>query len=209
MRYSTKFVVAASLLCGSMMVGVIAGLLKTEQYRHSLNIEKIETAHKNELNSIRSNNEQQMEWMREAFKLEMNTLVVERDALIRERDTLASEVNELKALLEAIHVSDKKIITYKIDLSHYTASKDETDSSPNTTASGTRPVVGRTLALSRDLFQHLKGKKVWVKNIGIFIVEDTMNSKYSLRGDLLVASKREAFKLGVKKNVTIAVLPDL
>lgn len=209
-RYSTKFVVAMSLLAGSIIVGMVAGLLKTEQYRNSINILKIDAAHQNELSSIKSNYEMQMGLMREAFKAELTACTVEKDAVVRERDSLAVEVDQLKELVEAIHVDSKnKIVTYKIELSHYTASRDETDSTPNITATGSKPVVGRTLALSRDLFAHLKGKKVYIRGMGVFTVEDTMNPRYSRRGDLLVASKSEAFKLGVKKDVKIVVLPDI
>lgn len=198
-----------SLFAGSIIVGMVAGLLKTEQYRNSINILKINAGHQNELNSIKSNYEIQMGLMREAFKAELTTCTVEKDAAVRERDSLAVEVKQLKELVEAIHVDSNKIVTYKIELSHYTASRDETDSTPNITATGSKPVVGRTLALSRDLFAHLKGKKVYIRGMGVFTVEDTMNPRYSRRGDLLVASKSEAFKLGVKKDVKIVVLPDI
>lgn len=210
MRYSTKFVVGLSLLSGSMIVGMVAGLLKTEQYRNNINVLKVEVAHANALNSVKSNSEIQMELMRDAFRAELTAALVEKDAVVRERDSLAEEVSQLKELVESIHIEGKKkILTYNIELSHYTASRDETDSTPHVTATGSKPVVGRTLALSRDLFSHLKGKKVYIKGMGVYTVEDTMNPRYARRGDLLVASKSEARKLGVKKDVKIVVLPDL
>jgi 3D (Asp-Asp-Asp) domain-containing protein len=57
------------------------------------------------------------------------------------------------------------------------------------------------------LFKYLRGKKVWIEGLGVFTVEDTMNPRFTNKGDLLVRTKTEAKKLGVKK-VTLVVLPD-
>ena len=196
-----------SIICAFGVISMLSGLLlfdrhisskKYINYVSQLNKEKIQ---------LKDDYEHQIKWMQYAFKLELNSVVTENVNITKERDALLTEVSELKELITST-VTSGKLVTYDITLSHYTASADETDSRPWETATGTKPVVGKTLALSRDLFQHLRGRKVYVRGIGVFTVEDTMNARYSRHGDLLVSSKLEAKKLGVKKNVKIVVLPE-
>ena len=196
-----------SIICAFGVIGMLSGLLLFDRHISSKKYINYVSLLKEEQKQVKYDYENQIKWMQYAFKLELNSVVAENVNITKERDTLLTEVSELKELITST-VTSGKLVTYDITLSHYTASKDETDSRPWETATGTRPVVGRTLALSRDLFQHLRGRKVYVRGIGVFTVEDTMAPRWSRRGDLLVSSKSEAKKLGVKKNVKIVVLPD-
>jgi 3D (Asp-Asp-Asp) domain-containing protein len=196
-----------SIICAFSVIGMLSGLLLFDRHMSSQKYINYVAQIREEQKQLKDDYENQIKWMQYAFKLELNSVVAENVNVTKERDTLLTEVSELKELITST-VTSGKVVSYDITLSHYTASRDETDSRPWETATGTRPVVGRTLALSRDLFQHLRGRKVYVRGIGVFTVEDTMNARYSRRGDLLVSSKSEAKKLGVKKNVKIVVFPE-
>ena len=120
----------------------------------------------------------------------------------------ASEVKtgELESFIKSMDITDKPIVI-AVTRTAYTASQDECDSTPHITATGTKPKVGRTIAVSRDLFKHLKHRKVYIEGLGIFTIEDTMNERYSNRVDLLVSSKSEAKKIGIGK-IKMMVLPE-
>jgi len=77
------------------------------------------------------------------------------------------------------------------------------------TSSNTKPKSNRTLAISRDLYRKGVnfGTKVFIPNLGFYIVEDLMGPKAKGNQiDICVDSKKEAFKLGVLKNKTIYLI---
>ena len=95
---------------------------------------------------------------------------------------------------------------FEVALTAYTDDPKE-GSGTGLTASGTKPIVGRTVAVSRDLFASLKGKSIYIEGYGTYIVEDTMHSKYKKKVDLFVKTKKEAFnKIGHQKGIKIYVL---
>lgn len=96
---------------------------------------------------------------------------------------------------------------YKVDVSFYTLSPDETDNSPEKGALNTRLIVGKDVAVSRDLL-FLLGKKVYIEGFGIRTVSDVMHKRYKNRIDILVSNKKLAKKLGVKRNVKLVILPE-
>ena len=77
------------------------------------------------------------------------------------------------------------------------------DSNPNRTATMTRPTVGKTIAISQELFDlGWLGNRIYINGFGIFHAEDRMGC--SVKGkqiDICVASKKQALRLGVKYNV--------
>jgi len=77
------------------------------------------------------------------------------------------------------------------------------DGYPQTTATMTMPIVGRTCAISSELVNRgWLGKKIYIEGIGVFIAEDRMNiSLNGLRIDLCMGSLQEALEFGRKKNV--------
>ena len=83
----------------------------------------------------------------------------------------------------------------------YTASVDETDSTPEITAAGTRTRLGIAACPKRYAF----GTRIVIEGQE-YICEDRMASKFSERFDILVATKDEAFEFG-KKRVEVAILP--
>jgi 3D (Asp-Asp-Asp) domain-containing protein len=95
-----------------------------------------------------------------------------------------------------------------VTLTTYTASENETDSTPNITASGfkiTNPKKHRIIAVSRDLKRKMKwGSKVRIvgagKYDGTYRVHDVMNKRYRKRIDILIGPNDKQTKL---KNVKI------
>ena len=92
-----------------------------------------------------------------------------------------------------------------VTLTTYTASENETDSTPNVTASGFKidtnnPKRHRIIAVSRDLKKKLKfGSKVRIEGAGkyngTYVVKDVMNKRYKKRIDILINPDDKQTKL--------------
>lgn len=76
----------------------------------------------------------------------------------------------------------------------------------NKTSNGSIPVPNQTVAVSRNLYKKLKGRKIHIEGIGTRKVEDKMKAKHGNKIDIFVDNKYKAKKLGIKKNVTITIL---
>ncbi len=77
------------------------------------------------------------------------------------------------------------------------------DGNPETTATMTMPVPGRTCAISSELVNRgWLGKRIYIEGIGVFKADDRMNpSLDGLRIDLCMGSLQEALKFGKIKNI--------
>jgi len=94
-----------------------------------------------------------------------------------------------------------KMLGITVRVSAYTPSSDETDSTPTITAVNTEVEEG-TVAVSRDLLGFLNfGDSVYLEGIGVFKVTDVMNRRYKRAVDVLMLTKKQALKFGVKENV--------
>lgn len=92
-----------------------------------------------------------------------------------------------------------------VTMTTYTASENETDSTPNITASGFKIDTKnakrhRIIAVSRDLKRKLKfGSKVRIegagKYSGTYVVKDVMNKRYKKRIDILINPNDKQTKL--------------
>ena len=117
-------------------------------------------------------------------------------------------------LLSPVFVFAKEVYKeLKVEVRFYAPSSwSKTNGGQKNTSFKARPKSNRTLAISRDLYRKgiLKpGNKVFVPNLGYFIVEDLMGPK--ARGnqiDICVDSKKEALKLGVLRNKIIYIIED-
>jgi 3D (Asp-Asp-Asp) domain-containing protein len=85
-----------------------------------------------------------------------------------------------------------------IQVTAYTSSRSETDSSPELTASNTTPRSG-TIALSRDLLRTFTpgapfdfGDKLLIPGVGVFEAHDTMNPRWKGKADIWFASQERA-----------------
>ena len=112
----------------------------------------------------------------------------------KELEAYCSETNILYTE-EIITVADSMLV----EVTFYTSSVEETDSTPYITASGSRVRHG-IIAISRDLFAELSyGDSVYVENHGYLEVRDTMHSRWEKSVDIWCESKKRAFQGGRKK----------
>lgn len=118
--------------------------------------------------------------------------------------------NDLKELQVAYLESLNELGKYELMMDReltvtaYTASRNECDSTPNVTAIMEKPVAGWTVAVSRDLVWML-GKKVYIEGLGVRLVQDLMNERFTERLDVLMPDKKSAKKFG-KKKLNVVVL---
>jgi len=112
---------------------------------------------------------------------------------------------KLKEQNEILRCQLQELTTYQVDVSFYTLSKRETDSTPDRNALNLKPKIGRDIAVSRDLI-HLLGKWVYIEGFGVKYVADVMNERYAKTVDILIGNKKHALKLGRIKNVKLIVL---
>jgi len=94
-----------------------------------------------------------------------------------------------------------------IDLTGYSSRECETDDSPFITATGDSVEIG-IIALSPDLIK-IVGYNAQVRIEGfdrIFVVKDTMNEKFTNRGDIWFPKTSWAKQFGFKKNVKLTIL---
>jgi 3D (Asp-Asp-Asp) domain-containing protein len=105
-----------------------------------------------------------------------------------------------RAAQETLLRSRKRIV----EVSAYTASKEECDADPQVAASMQPPKPG-TVAVSRDLFDMgwTFGKKVYLKGMGPYIINDVMNHRHQMRVDVFMDHKRAAKEFGVRTTEAI------
>ena len=106
-----------------------------------------------------------------------------------------------KKVEEKVADSFKKIVT----LTTYSVTEEETDDSPNITASGfeideDNPKKHRIIAVSRDLKRRLRfGEKVILSNAGrfngVWYVRDLMNSRFRNKIDVLINQNDKQTKM--------------
>jgi 3D (Asp-Asp-Asp) domain-containing protein len=91
-----------------------------------------------------------------------------------------------------------------VEVSAYSASKEECDVDPQIAASMQPPRPG-TVAVSRDLFDMgwTFGKRVYLKGMGPYIINDVMNHRYQMRVDVFIDHKRAAKEFGVRTTEAI------
>lgn len=95
--------------------------------------------------------------------------------------------------------------TYRVTMTAYSSTPDQTDDTPFHTANGTSVHDGIVAAnflpfQTKVRFPELFGKKV-------FTVEDRMNRRFSQRMDIWMESRAAAMRFGLKRNVLVEVLP--
>jgi len=99
-------------------------------------------------------------------------------------------------LLQTIEGEFTKIT---VDVTAYSPTKRECDSTPFITASNKRVKEGY-IAVSRDLEAYVGfGDKVFIKGLGIFEVQDRMNRRWKKRIDLFFFDTKQARRFGKKK----------
>lgn len=123
----------------------------------------------------------------------------------RTRAELSRLRGDLAALLSTKYDVEAQH-AYVVTATAYAPVRAQTDNTPWETATLTRPVEGRTLAVSRDL-GHLLYRWVNIIGYGYRYVEDLMNERFTRRIDFFITDPEEAAAFGVKRNLTVVVVP--
>ncbi len=93
----------------------------------------------------------------------------------------------------------------KVEASAYTLSKRETDGTPHVTSTMQRAIPGKTCAVSRDQRKKLMYKLIWIEDLGMRYVNDTMHGRYRNSIDIVFPNRKSAKEFG-RKDVQIVVL---
>jgi 3D (Asp-Asp-Asp) domain-containing protein len=122
--------------------------------------------------------------------------------LITSASDMKDEIMEVeKKVEEKVAEEFRKVVT----LTTYSVTEEETDSTPNITASGfeideDNPKKHRIIAVSRDLKRKLRfGEKVVLSNAGrfngVWYVRDLMNSRFRNKIDVLIGEDDKQTKM--------------
>lgn len=151
-------------------------------------------------------------------KFTMNTKDFELEQLGVEKDLKIKLLNHKLAMSQIANkglVAQVKGVLAKRDTAkviltwyHPNSGGINTDGDPNNTALMTRPIAGRTIAISKALVRKgWLGKKVYVEGYGIFIAEDRMSSALpGERIDICTSSKRVAMNNGKLRNIFSCII---
>jgi 3D (Asp-Asp-Asp) domain-containing protein len=127
-------------------------------------------------------------------------------SLLPEAGVAVSEAASLRGSLDRYYHGDELLngreLALSVTVSGYTSRTCETDSTPNVTASMTSTRRG-VIALSRDMIRRYTpgapfefGDVVHLAGIGDFVVEDSMNERWTRRADIWFESLGEARHFG-------------
>ncbi|BBD06925.1 3D domain-containing protein [Desulfovibrio ferrophilus] len=118
---------------------------------------------------------------------------------------------DISDLFTRFIVSNRKKIldlqrTRSLTVTAYSPRLQETDSTPHVTASN-KPVRQGIVAVSRDLFDSgwVFGKKVYIKNFGIFTIDDLMAESKRNHIDIFMFDTQAALSFG-KQVLTVSLV---
>lgn len=122
-------------------------------------------------------------------------IIGQQQAEIRMSQILISTQEEYIAELEG-RLADK--YSRAVTLTAYTARSRECDATPHKTAIMVKPRPGRTIAVSRDLFDDgwTFGRSVYIEGHGVFVIEDLMHRRHTQKIDILMGTVQEARAFG-------------
>jgi 3D (Asp-Asp-Asp) domain-containing protein len=99
----------------------------------------------------------------------------------------------------------RKVFRIPVTVTGYSSTPDQTDDTPYITAANTRVRPG-IIALSRDLLREFTpgapfgyGDRLEIEGVGSFLVEDTMNPRYTQRADIWFSTRTAARRWGVRR----------
>jgi 3D (Asp-Asp-Asp) domain-containing protein len=125
-------------------------------------------------------------------------------ALEQRVDLLEEESEFWRRNARAAHETIRRSKQRIVEVSAYSANKKECDADPHVAASVQPPRPG-TVAVSRDLFDMgwTFGKRVYLKGLGPYIINDVMNPRYEMRVDVFMDHRRAAREFGVRTTEAI------
>jgi 3D (Asp-Asp-Asp) domain-containing protein len=127
-------------------------------------------------------------------KIGYENKITKLQSTIKEKD---NQIECLKQDLDELSISK----CFKVDVTAYSPTKRETDSTPFITASNKRVQEGY-IAISRDLEPYLKfGDQVYIEGLGTYEVQDRMNKRWRNKVDVFFCNTKDAWKFGKLKNL--------
>lgn len=145
----------------------------------------------------------------------INILYKDKQFLLEELSKKNKELNNEKyysAGLEGIIIGQHILLkgyrastSFFVEMTAYTARKEETNLDYTNTAIMEEPIAGWTIAVSQDL-SFLLGKRVYIPEYGIRKVNDLMNKRYENRIDILVSTTTEARRIGLQKDIELVLI---
>ena len=126
------------------------------------------------------------------------------------QDQMISDINKLKETVKKLkhNIIINRTAFVTVTGYHPKSRGINSDSNPGMTATMTRPISGRTAALSTSLVRKgWLGKKIYVEGFGVFVCLDRMN--VDLEGDridLCTGSLKDANKIGRNEDVFVSIV---
>ena len=121
--------------------------------------------------------------------------------LAKVESTVQSKNAAISLLSKFVAENHKRINTYKVKrtltVTAYSPERNQTDDTPNITATNNRVRPG-IVAVSRDLFDKgwVFGKKVYIKGMGIFTIDDLMHQRKRNQVDIFMPDTSQALEFG-------------
>lgn len=143
-----------------------------------------------------------------AYDMEVITWQYEtlNNVLIDERAHISALIDTIKFMDE--QYAKKRTAHSIITFYHPGTGGINADSDPTKTATGTRPIAGKTCAISASLVRKgWLGRKIYIEGYGVFIADDRMS--VSLKGhriDICAPTLRYALKGGSTPNILCSPL---
>lgn len=134
-----------------------------------------------------------------------NQYHVLRDLREENRQWRQTALSELRMVESQVRML-QDLRVKELDVTAYSAEREQTDEDPLITASMRRVRPG-TVAVSRDLFQQgwVFGRKVYIEGHGVFEINDLMNERFTSRLDVFMPETSLAQEFG-RKTLTVALL---
>ena len=143
-----------------------------------------------------------------SIKNEINQIKIMQRQIDNIDKHINNRLNGIESDLNRIKNSNPRIV--KVTVTFYCPAEKgiNSDSDHTKTATMTKPICGRTIAISKSLFKKgWLGCEVYVEGLGVFKIEDRMGK--SIQGDCIdicIGTKKEAMTLGKKHNITMVKL---
>ena len=129
--------------------------------------------------------------------LPLGAIIIKSNSLLQAKSAVSTESAYSKPEMDA---------KFRVYVTAYSSSEDETDSTPHLTASGTKTRDG---VLASNIFPI--GTRVKIPELfgnQIFVIEDRMHERYSDRIDVWMPSKAQALRFG-KRQTEVQIVVEL
>lgn len=143
-------------------------------------------------------------WEQQRTIDDLNAKAAEYEERLADVELALAKKEDLSGLFYKFIVLNHKSIQnlqrkLTVTVTAYSARAEETDDTPNQTATNERVRPG-TVAVSRDLFDSgwVFGKKIYIKSLGVFTISDLMAERKRNHIDIFMGDTDAAKNFGVK-----------